>query len=368
VSAQDFTTRLQLQLREAAEREERRSPAARRVAATRWALAPRMAGGPLIAAAAVGLVLLLGLWALTAHGPDPAPEPATPPGPRVVATVPIGEALNGGAVAAFGALWVSDSGRGEIVKVDPDSRRVTARIPVDGETNLAAGIGSLWAVRNASGTASGPLLRIDPRTGRIVKRIALRTPGGDPFFGAIPIAAGSRIWVGGPTGVLAVDPARDRVVGHIALAGGYNLQNALIHRGELWLTSASGSTDRYDARTGRRLGRVRWETGPTLIPYGDRFIHLGRDSVALVDADTGRAAWRTSVGQELHLGEVLGRRVLVAGLDGTNPREQLWQLDVRTGRLTRPITLPEFSPRRIVAAGGDTWVLAGGGRAVIVGG
>ena len=367
MSAQDFTTRLQLQLREAAEREERRGPAARRIAAARGALAPGLRLGPVLAAAAAGLVLLVALWALTAGGPDPAPEPATPPGPRVVGTVPIGEALNGGGIAAFGAVWVSDSGRGQIVKVDPDSRRVTARIPVQGETEMTAADGSLWAVRNASGTPSGPLLRIDPRTGRIVRRIALRTPAGDPFYGGVPIAAGSRIWVGGPSGVLAVDSARNRVVGHIGLSGGYNLQNALIHHGELWLTSASGATDRYDARTGRRLGRVRWDTGPGLISYRDRFIQVSRDAVALVD-ETGRATWRTRVAQDLHIGEVLGNRVVVAGLDGVSPRERLWELDARTGRLSRPLTLPEFSPRRIIPVGGETWVLTGGGRAVVVDG
>jgi streptogramin lyase len=285
----------------------------------------------------------------------------------VVGTVAIGDTLNGGGVAAFGAVWVSDSGRGEIVKVDPDSRRVIARIPVAGETEMAAARGSLWAVRNASGTPSGPLLRIDPRTGRVVERIALRTPAGDAFFGAVPIAAGSRIWVGGPNGVLAVDPARNRVVGHIALSGGYNLQDALIHDGELWLTSASGATDRYDARTGRRLGRLRWETGAGLIPYGDRFIQIGRDAVALVD-ETGRASWRTRIAQDLHIGEVLGNRVLVAGLDGVSPRERMWELDARTGRLSRPLTLPEFSPRRILAVNGETWVLTGGGRAVVIDG
>src|SRR5919107_1061033 len=197
VSAEDFTTRLQLQLREAAEREERRGPAARRIATVRGTLAPRLALGPALAAAAPGLVLRVARGALTAGGSDRGPEPATPPGPRVVGTVPIGDALNGGGIAAFGAVWVSDSGRGQIVKVDPDSRRVTAPIPVEGETEMTAADGSLWAVRNASGTPSGPLLRIDPRTGRIVRRIALRTPAGDPFFGGFPIAAGSRLLIGG---------------------------------------------------------------------------------------------------------------------------------------------------------------------------
>jgi hypothetical protein len=365
VSAQDFTTRLQLQLREAAEREERRSPAARRIAAARWALAPRVAVGPLLAAAAVGVALLGGLWTLTSFNPEP--EPATPPGVRVAATVPVGETLNGGAVAAFGALWISDSGRGEIVRVDPDSRHVTARIPVGGETELAAGDGSLWAVRNrvTVGRESGPLLRIDPRTRRVVARIPLRTPGGDQFDGGFPVV-GPRIWVLGRSGALAVDPARNRVVRHISVSSaGYNVDNGVLHGRELWLTSSSGSTVRYDARTGRRLARLSWRPG-LLLPFGDRLVELGKNSVVLVDPDTGRAAWRTQVGQEMHWADVVGDRVMVAGLDGTSPRERLWEVDGRTGKVSRPILLPGFGPVRILGVGGEAWVLMQAGTAVVV--
>jgi streptogramin lyase len=367
VSTPDFTTRLQLQLREAAEREERRSPAGRRITAARWAVAPRLALGPLVAAGAVGLALLVGLWVLTSLDPAPAPEPATPPTPSVVATAPIGETLNGGSVEAFGALWVSDSGRGEIVRVDPDSRRVTARIRVGGETELAAGNGSLWAVRRGVTPGdSGPLLRIDPRTRRVVARIALRTPAGDRFLGGIPFV-GPRIWVLGASGALAVDPARNRVVRHISVSNaGYNLANAVFHRGELWLTSSSGSTVRYDARTGRRLERLSWRPGPLLIPYRDRFVELGKSTVALVDPASGRAAWRTQVAQEMHWADVVGDRVMVVGLDGTSPREQLWEVDGRTGRVGRPILLPGFSPVRILGVGDETWVLLQSGAAVIV--
>ncbi|HEX2102578.1 MAG TPA: PQQ-binding-like beta-propeller repeat protein [Solirubrobacteraceae bacterium] len=366
MSAEDFTTRLQLQLREAAEREERRTAIGRRTAGARAALALRWAPGPLLAAAAVVALLLVGLWTLTAS--DPEPEPATPPGLRIVSTVPLGETLNGGAVVAFGALWVSDSGRGEIVRVDPGTRKVTARIPVGGETDLAASHGSLWAVRNrvTVGRESGPLLRIDPRTRRIVARIALRTPGGDLVGGAFPLV-GPRIWVIGRSGALAVDPARNRVVRHVAISSaGYNVENALIHDRELWLTSSSGSTVRYDARTGRRLGRLSWRPGPVLIPYRDRFVELGRSTVALVAPDTGRAAWRSRVTQETHWADVVGDRVIVVGLDGTSPRERLWEVDARTGRVSRPIVLPAFGPVRILGVGEETWVLMQSGSAVVV--
>jgi hypothetical protein len=252
--------------------------------------------------------------------------------------------------------------------VDADTRRVTARIPVGGETELAAGDGSLWAVRNrvTVGRESGPLLRIDPRTRRVVARIPLRTPAGDQFDGQIPFV-GPRVWVLGRSGALAVDPARNRVVRHISVSSaGYNVDNAVFHGRELWLTSSSGSTVRYDARTGRRLARLSWRPGPLLLPYGDRFVELGKNSVALVDPDTGHAAWRTQVGREMHWADVVGDRVMVAGLDGTSPRERLWQVDARTGLVTRPIVLPAFGPVRILGVGGETWVLTQSGSAVIV--
>jgi hypothetical protein len=366
VTSQDFTTRLQLQLREAAEREERRGSFGRAGAAARAALLPRTTAGALVAAAALGLALLIGLWTLTASDPRPAPRPATPVGPRVIASVPVAAATNGSAVVAFGAVWVADSDRGEIVRVDPRNRRVTARIPVGAGAAIAAGSGSLWAVRNENSSDRTQLLRIDPRTRRIVARVRLRTRGGGVLNG-LGVIAGPRIWAVGFNGAVGVDPATNRVAGAIGVGGGFPLSDALIRDGELWLTNRSGATIRYDARAGRRLGRVPWNAGQPLVPVGADLVRVGRTLVERVDPATGRAAWRRRLGYEIAQAGVAGGRVLVVGVDGVDPRERLWELDARTGRpVAAPVVLSEFGTARILRVGGEAWLLTNGGRAVVV--
>jgi hypothetical protein len=365
MSTQDFTTRLQLQLREAAEREERRGTFARRAATARATLLPRVGPATALAAAAMVAALAIGFWTLTAGGP-PQRTPAVPTGPRVVATVPVASAVNGGAVVAFGAVWVADSDRGEIVRVDPRSRRVTARIPIGAGSVIAAGSGSLWAVRDENSSDRTQLLRIDPRTRRIVARIRLRTPGGGDFP-AGAVLAGPRIWALGQTGAVAVDPATNRVRRRIEIGGGFTLSDALIRRGELWLTDRSGATIRYDARTGSRVGRVPWNDGQALVPAGEDLVRIGRNLVEVVDPATGRTAWSRRVGFEIAQAGVVGDHLLVVGVDGVNPRELLWELDLRTGRpAAAPLVLREFGITGFLRAGDEAWLLAGGGRAVIV--
>jgi YVTN family beta-propeller protein len=88
---------------------------------------------------------------------------------RVVATIPIpgqGSALS--LAAAGGSVWVSGS-RG-LGRIDPAGNRVT---PVDvccGE--LAAGAGGLWVANGMDRT----VLRVDPATGRVLARIPVPRP------------------------------------------------------------------------------------------------------------------------------------------------------------------------------------------------
>ena len=110
---------------------------------------------------------------------------------------------------AFGSVWLSETNTGQILRVDPRTRRVTARIPVGSEVSLAAGDGSIWAIPSEAGVPSSPLMRIDPKTNRIVARIPMRAPNGEPFVGGF-VVVGPRVWVIGGTSVLAVDPTRNR--------------------------------------------------------------------------------------------------------------------------------------------------------------
>ncbi|MEA2383766.1 MAG: hypothetical protein QOH72_3737 [Solirubrobacteraceae bacterium] len=337
-------------------------PFLRAIVAARRSSRRSVALGALAVAVAAGLLLLV-----TVLRGSPAPEPVTPPGPRVVANVALGDALGPSARPGFGALWLTDSSRGEVLRVDPRTRRVTKRIPVGSEVALATSAGSVWALGRGPGYQGGPLLRIGPGTGRTIARISLQTAAGGPFRGGSLIVAGPRVWVLGATGAVAVDPARDRVVAAIRLGGSFTVTDALVHDGELWLTRGDRSVTRFDGRTGRRLGRVPWRRNGFLVPFGNDLIAVTKRAIALVDPRTGRAAWHRPLGTELHDARVTGSRVFVEGGDGpAAARDRIWALDARTGRVAGVTTMPEFGPVGMVAVGRGVWLLTAGGRAVVV--
>jgi PQQ-like domain len=356
---EDFTTRLRLQLREAALREERRGALGRRVASVR-ALPPATAAGAFAASVAVGLVLVFGAWLVGSL----RTEPAAPPGPRVVADVAVGESLAPSARAGFGSVWLSDTNRGEILRVDPRTRRVSARIRIGSEAGLDVGDGAVWAVARPPGTGGGELLRIDPRTNRIAARIPLRRSGD---FQGLVVLAGPQVWVFGQDAAVAVDPARNRVVADIGLgSGGFQVVDALFYQGELWVTTGDRVTTRFDGRTGRRLGRLRWSPQGFLIPYADKLIEVTPRSAALVEPATGRPLWRTAVGQELRNAEPARGRLFVEGAPVGGGRDRLWEIDLRTGRVIGSVAVPEFTVQAMAALGDEIWLATAGGRAVVV--
>jgi hypothetical protein len=314
------------------------------------------------AAAVVAALVVLGVVVLGKR--EPAPPP---PGPRVVADVVVGDALARGGGPGFGAMWLSDSSRGELLRVDAGTRRVTRRIPLGAGAAIATAAGSVWALRRGPGYQGGPLLRIGPSTGRTVARIPLHTPAGGPFRGGSLLVAGRRVWVLGATGAVAVDPAADRVVAEIRLGGSYIVTDALVIGDELWLMRGDDSVTRFDARTGRRVGRLRWRTEGFLVPYAGRLIEVSKDSVGLVDPATGRAGGRRPLGTDLHDAQVSGARLFVIGADGpATARDRVWQLDPRTGRIAGALTMPEFGPAGVVPVGSGVWILTAGGKVVVV--
>lgn len=357
---EDFTTRLRLQLRDAALREEQRGAFARGLLSVR----PRPGMAIAAVAAAVALALIAVTTLLVGSRRE---EPAAPPGPRVVADVALADALGGSAATGFGSIWLSESQQGQVLRVDPRTRRVTARLDVGNEVSLDTGDGSVWALpRGTVARIGSPLLRIDPRTGRVIARIPQRTPAGGAFGGTFVAVFGPRVWVLSGTGALLIDPATNRVVRAIRLGGSFHTVDALVQGSDLWLIRADGSITRFDLRTGRRLGRVPWTTRGALFPFADRLVSGTRRSVALVDPRTGRAAWRTRLGTRLHALMVNGSRLFVEGADGATARDRVWQLDARSGHVAGAVTMPEFGLVGMVPVGDGVWALTSNGHAVVV--
>src|SRR5918998_1745593 len=116
-----------------------------------------------------------------------------------------------------------------VLRIDPRTNRVVNRIPVDPPSGLAFGHGSVWATSAGYGTVS----RIDPKTGKVVAKIEIGR-------GAVDIATDERsgaVWIasvylpkdyGGydspgyseDRNLTSVDPATNRVVAEIPIRAG----------------------------------------------------------------------------------------------------------------------------------------------------
>jgi hypothetical protein len=253
-----------------------------------------------------------------------------------------------------------------VLRIDPRTRRVIARIPVGTDVNLGVGAGAVWAMPRRPGVTTTPLLRIDPRTNRVVARIPVNSPGARFPFGGASIVGAARVWVVSAMGLVAVDPARNRPVRETVLGGDFQVDDALVRGNELWISRADRSLTRFDVVTGRRLGRVPW-TGPDgfVVPAGDRTVKVGRRTVSLVDAH-GRPLWRTHLGTQLNQAGLAGGRLLVEGVNGSGARDTLWALDPRTGRVLDALSVPGFSVNALLTVGREAWLMTADGHAIVV--
>jgi DNA-binding beta-propeller fold protein YncE len=135
-----------------------------------------------------------------------------------------------GVVGAFGSVWAA--GSDGVIRVDPATRKVVARIPIDG--------GAGWTAASADGvwvTTGKGITRIDPQTNAVVTTVPL--PGA-PALGD-PDVVGGRVWV--PqirmNSIAVVDPASNEVVQTVKAGVGPFVVTAI--RGEAWVPSWKGT-------------------------------------------------------------------------------------------------------------------------------
>lgn len=130
-------------------------------------------------------------------------------------------------------LWVAlaaprASGRGAVARVDARTGRLerVLRLPID-PYQLAVGFGSLWVTGATDDQRYRGVLRLDPRSGRV-----LRVVRGPRALGSKLAATSRAVWVGGadiyPRGhsekagvrfVYEIDPRRNAVVRRVRLPG-----------------------------------------------------------------------------------------------------------------------------------------------------
>ena len=85
-----------------------------------------------------------------------------------------------GLASAGGSVWVGGLSLGDVLRVDPTTGKVQKRVSVGARVfNLAVAPGAVWAVANLSSSVA----RIDTRTGRVTANIHVGTAPYDVEWG-----------------------------------------------------------------------------------------------------------------------------------------------------------------------------------------
>ena len=255
------------------------------------------------------------------------------------AATPIGSPTFGLATGG-GSVWVGGLGSGDVIRVDPASGKVLARVTVGARVfNLAAAPGAVWAIDNALSTA----VRVDTKTGKVTTRVPV---GFQPYD--IEWGFGSA-WVANAGDGTVWRITNGKVVEKIKV--GTEPNGLTAYRGALWVSDHTlGKVVRIDPATNTITGTVR-------IPGADWITGLG-DAV-YVSQETNqvsRVALRTL--------KVTGvARVARNPLGSTIVRKQLWVpcIDANEIDVVDPATMRVVSRRP--TAGGPIAVLAAFGHA-----
>lgn len=172
--------------------------------------------------------------------------------------VPVGE-WTYGLAASGGSVWAGSLTSGDVLRIDPKTNKVTKRVRAGIRAfNLVASPGAVWAVENVSGT----VVRIDTRTAKVTKTIRV---GFAPYdvewgFGSIWVAnsADGTVWriTGG------------RVVKKIKT--GTEPNGLTAYAGAIWVSDhTEGKVSRLDPATNKVTATVALDGADWIVGKGE---------------------------------------------------------------------------------------------------
>jgi DNA-binding SARP family transcriptional activator len=215
--------------------------------------------------------------------------------------------------ALAGSIWIP-SARDSLIRYDPDSHQVVARIAVSG-SDVAFGFLDIWET-----TGDHRLVRIDLASNAVIASIPVAT-GESNWVDGLAIG-GDFVWdsVGDTSQLLKIDPATNQVIDRITGFGDTDSGAPIaFDHGSVWLLrSVAGQMTlfRIDATTDRVVATI---------PVGS------------VGGNTGTVA-------------AGGGYIWTATWDGS-----LSRVDPATNRVSDVLTLPD-APQNIAFANGSLWV------------
>jgi hypothetical protein len=281
---------------------------------------------------------------------------------------------------------VADTGPDRLVRVDPDSRRVTVSLPVEGDVAMAPAGGTLWALNEGPPAAASDrgdlLLGIDPGSNDITARLRLRTPSGAGLLGVDLVADQNSLWVLGTTaswhnddslGLMRLAPQDRRATVAFALPGGWGRVGIALRRDGLWAITADDRLLRYDAHTGEKLSETRLdlpasqlaEPAPAHLQFaGDTLVTSIPGGLAGIDPNAGRVVWRRHLGRTVNAWTQAGG-LIWAAVSPQGP-DRLVAVEPDDGQVATSVGLDSFGAAGIASVGDQLWITTAGGEAVVL--
>jgi DNA-binding beta-propeller fold protein YncE len=245
---------------------------------------------------------------------------------RVVATIPVPVTGENASIAfGEGAVWVtSGQANGVVYRVDPAANHVTAAIGVPGGAfGIVVAAGIVWVTQYLPESDPGIVARIDARTNKLLTPIEVPNMPGAIRSGL------DAVWVTSRFTVSRIDPHSGAVTQPLHRAGDVRA----VGGGALWGTYANSAEDagvqRVDPVTGRVVATIRIPNG-VLIAFGLGTLWVAQDASSI-----------TSGGNQP---------------DRTKPGK-LYRIDPTSNRvLGRPVPLPGVAPTGLAVGEGAVWV------------
>ncbi|HET8950124.1 MAG TPA: PQQ-binding-like beta-propeller repeat protein [Solirubrobacteraceae bacterium] len=351
----DLEDRLWEQLEAAADREAARGHMARVAAATRGLLPAWKLRAAAVTVAATAAVVAL----VVAVSPDRATRQWD------VERFGVGGTQLSSGVVGHDGLWSYDERSGQVLRLDPRTHRVIARVSMpatSSDVTLASGDDAVWAVPTTPVTHSSSarpdpagveLNRIDPRMNRVVSELPLPSALRPVDIVALPDA----MWVWGQGGAVRVDPSQKVVSPLISPRGERVMGFAATDRRVTFFTDFDQLVT-FDARTGAWIATVPFNganVGEELVPIGDSVVAYREGGVlAKIDPVTGRDLWTVRLGGRPRDMTTAGGRLWLLLAEPGMSANELRSLDAGNGHTVSRIALETDDALSLAPAGDDT--------------
>lgn len=273
----------------------------------------------------------------------------------------------GDAILLDGSLWITCAS-GPLLRVDPATARVVARIDL-GEADgripgsghaIAQGLGGLWLANPVSTddapipphSFSGGIGLVDPATNQILKTLVFtnRTP--------TDVAVGKEhVWLSTGNTITLIDPASMKVTGTITFPGGVGSLG--VASGSIWTVAPDEKGRRVvlrvDEATGRVVRRFFEDRNPFDVLATEKAVWVLIDDgagLARIDPKTNEVAASAPLPISAFRVALGDGAVWVSDYDGG----VLFRLDPKTLKVTNQMNVGRY-PSNMVFSDGVLWVI-----------